>query len=181
MVSEEIALLFEKAKQHLIEHACSAHPYQYFQQLYDMVEDKQPGSILEIGTGCGFTAAVMALAAPPARITTIDKDAEHIVVAKKLFIEKGVFERVQAVEAIGEQYLPASQDQFDLIFFDGYGIHYEFLPQYRRLLTKSGLAIIANNQLTTKTSDQFFAELQDTKKWHILKQFGDTTVAQKVS
>ncbi len=181
MQPSEIAELFAEAKQHLIDHDCSAHPYEQAEKLSQLVVHYQPKNILEIGTGFGFTALVMAKSAPGAKITTVEKDPEHVNAAQQLFAKHGVSGQIQILEQVAEHLLPTLNEKYDLIFFDGYGIHYEFLPQYHRLLSENGVAVIANNQLTTKTSDQFFAELHDTKLWRILEQFGDTTLAIKIT
>lgn len=176
--SDVIHALFTKAQQHVVEHGCSAHPYQSAKKLSDLVIRYAPKLILEIGTGIGFTTLVMALSAPSAHISTIERNSEHVVAAERFFADQHT--NITVIEGIAEVVLPQTTEQFDLIFFDAYGIHYEFLPQYHRLLNNGGVAVIANNHLVSKTSTRFFSELHDHAKWKIVDQFADTTVAIKI-
>lgn len=172
--------LYKQAVAHRAEHDCSAHPYEEYEKLFNIVEQYQPKRILEIGAGVGFTAVVMSQASANARIDTIEKDPEHAQAAAKFITNQNLTERIKVYNVIAEEFLPTLDQQYDLIFFDGYQIHYEFLPHYERLLTASGILILGNNHLTSKTSDRFFDELTSSGKWKILEQFADTMVAQRL-
>ncbi|HMQ01888.1 MAG TPA: class I SAM-dependent methyltransferase [Candidatus Doudnabacteria bacterium] len=186
----DITSLFEFAVKHQRLHDCSALPYEEYQKLFEIVKHAQPKHVLEIGTGIGFTACVMALASPNAKIDTIEKDAEHARLARDFI--KDCFaapasrlamtkpNRVVVHNVVAEEYLPTLQERYDLIFFDGFQIHYEFLPHYERLLTPSGILIVGNNHLSSKTSDQFFEGLSNSQVWKVVDKFEDTTVAQRI-
>lgn len=181
--------LFLRAMDHRSEHGCSAYPYQSFQQLFEIVTKCRPVRILEVGTGVGFTACVMLSAAPRARLTTLEKDPVHVQAAQDFVrnylvtspIPASVdISQVQVINAVAEQFLPQLHDQYDLIFFDGYQIHYEFLPHYERLLQSGGWLVLGNTQLSSRTSDRFFEQLQDPLRWQIVDRFGDTILARRV-
>lgn len=172
--------LYQKAVSHRTQHGCSAYPYEDYQKLSEIVAKHQPRQILEIGTGMGFTSVVMALASPAARIDTLEKDLEHIRTAQEFIALHQLSERITVHNVVAEEYLPTLNQQYDLIFFDGFQIHYEFLPHYERLLTPSGIIIVGNNHLTSKTSDQFFEEFTNNHNWKILERFADTTVAERI-
>lgn len=185
MNSETIQRLYKAAEKHLEEHQCSAHPYKHGEKLVEMVQQQNAKKILEIGAGIGYTAALIASANPNARIDTLEKDPVHAQMIRKFIKDntpkdKTIWDRVSVINDFAETVLPMMQTQYDFIFFDGYQIHYEFLPQYKRLLKHSGILFLANNHLKSKTSDKFFEELADTKTWKILEQFDDTTIAQRV-
>ncbi len=84
--------------------------------LYDLVYGLE-GQILEIGTAYGYSAAVMAMAAPTARITTLnpkgweaDRAAEHLA----------TFGNVQVVKEHSWDYLAAyAGPTLSLVFVDG--------------------------------------------------------------
>lgn len=173
--------LYQQAVAHRIEHDCSAYPYEDYTRLFNLVKESQPKRILEIGTGIGFTSVVMAIASPDAKIDTIEKDVEHAKLATGFINNNNLSKGISVHNVVAEEFLPTLSTQYDLIFFDGYQIHYEFLPHYERLLTQSGIMIIGNNHLTSKTSDQFFDELNDVTKWQILEKFADTVVVKKVT
>lgn len=177
----DIEKLFKSAEKHITEHECSAHPYKHAQQLVDYILEYKPKKVLEIGAGIGFTSVAMALALPSLRIDTLEKDLAHAKIAKKYFKDKKVDSRISLINDFAETVLPMMQGQYDFIFFDGFQIHYEFLPQYKRLLKRGGVLFLANNHLKSKTSDQFFTELANTNTWKVLDKFDDTTIVQKVS
>lgn len=179
MDSDIILKLYNTAQKHLQEHGCSAYPYKFGERLAELARKAEPKNILEIGTGMGYSSALMALASPSSHVQTIEKDEAHVETARQFFDQLGIDGRISIVQGVAEEILPGLAEQFECIFFDGYGIHYEFLPHYQRLLKRDGLLIVANNHLQTKTSDRFFAELEDPRQWKILETFDDTTVAQK--
>lgn len=173
--------LYQSALDHRILHDCSAHPYEEGDRLIKSIQLYQPKSVLEIGTGIGYTATIMALSAPLAHITTIEKDAEHVALARQFFAQNKVSKQITLINETAEIFLPNLKEQFDFIFFDGYQIHYEFLIQYERLLKKEGILFLGNNHLKSRTSDMFFEELQDESRWKILEKFSETTIAKRIS
>jgi predicted O-methyltransferase YrrM len=172
--------LYEMALQHLLDHGCSAHPYQEYEKLIEAVNFYAPRKVLEIGAGIGFTAAAMLLSNRDIYVDTFEKDSVHAKLARKLLNELGFWQRSAVINDSAEIALPLLQTKYDFIFFDGFQIHYEFLPQYKRLLNREGILFLANNHLKSKTSDRFFAELADATTWKIIDQFADTTVAQRL-
>lgn len=173
----QIQELYNLALKHQQEHDCSAHPYENGERLVSTLREHNSKSILEIGTGCGYTAAIMAMVSKEIKIDTIEKDSVHAEVANKFIMSCGMESRVNIINKMAEDYLPSLLNQYDLIFFDGFQIHYEFLPHYERLLKKGGILFLGNNHLLSKTSDQFFFELRNSEKWRIQEQFDDTTIA----
>ncbi len=172
--------LFNQAVDHRNNHDCSAYPYENYQKLFDTVLGFKAKYILEIGTGMGFTSAVIANASPDIKIDTIEKDAIHAQTAKDFLLKNGVDGQVNVINDIAELVLSSLIGQYDLIFFDGYQIHYEFLPHYERLLKPNGILFLGNNHLGSRTSDQFFQELTSNRNWKILEKFADTTVAKRL-
>jgi predicted O-methyltransferase YrrM len=176
----DIQNLFKHAVDHRNEHDCSAYPYENGEKLIQAVKDSNAKAILEIGTGCGYTATIMALVSRDIRIDTIEKDAYHAQMAKEFASNCGVINQIKIITEAAEEYLPTIEKQYDLIFFDGYQIHYEFLPHYDRLLKLGGILFLANNHLQSRTSNKFFENLNNRELWEIKENFADTTVAVKV-
>ena len=176
----DIPKLYAAALKHIEVHKCSAHPYADGEKLVNYITERKPKKILEIGTGVGFSSVLMALAQPSTEIQTLEKDLAHAQMAKKYFKDKGVGNRISIINDFAETTLPLMQNNFDFIFFDGFQIHYEFLPQYKRLLKSGGILFLANNHLKSKTSDRFFEEIRDLKTWKVLEQFNDTTVVERL-
>lgn len=179
----EAKTLFNLANSHRAEHDCSAYPYEDYLQLQKIVNRVNPKSILEIGAGIGFTAVIMASEVPGVKIDTIEKDSEHARLAREFIHSQGFGEQITVIDDIAEIYLPelvSQNKQYDLIFFDGYQIHYEFLHHYEKLLKIGGILILANTHLNSKTSDKFFYELEHDGNWEISNQFNDTIVAHRI-
>ncbi len=170
---------FNFAIEHQQQHGCGAKPYLNGKELEEAIKDYKPKKILEIGTGVGYTAAVMATAAPQAEIESLEKDVEHASIAKD-FLQQNNITNVEIKTIAAEDFFESAINQYDFIFFDGFQIHYQFLPEYERLLKQSGILFLANNHLQSKTSQQFFEELQNNGHWKILHKFADTTLAKKI-
>lgn len=174
-----ISELHQLATIHQIEHHCGAHPYENIEELLEAVQSIQPQNILEIGTGVGYTAIAMSLAVPEANIDSLEKDEFHASFAKQFLEKFNPKAKVNIIVEPAEQYLAATNKSYDFIFFDGFQIHYEFLPHYNRLLKKGGVLFLANNHLQSRTSEKFFLEFEQSSNWKILKQFAETTIAQR--
>ncbi|QQS23370.1 class I SAM-dependent methyltransferase [bacterium] len=175
--------LFEKAIVHREQHQCSAYPYESYDRLFEIVTVENPDRILEIGSGCGFSACVMMLASPRLQLDSIEKDPEHVKAARQFLQENLTPQaagRVRIIEGIAEEVLERLTEGYDLIFFDGYQIHYEFLPHYKRLLKAGGLLVLGNTHLSSKTSDNFFAELSNGKDGKIMDRFAETILARRI-
>ncbi len=179
-----LAELYQQAVKHKSEHKCSAVPYEHAEKLVQAIEQFQPTSILEIGTGIGYSAAVMALACFElglnSEIDTLEKDREHALLAEEFIKNNQADHLVKILNVVSEEFLPKLQKNYDFIFFDGFQIHYEFLPQYERLLKKDGILFLANKHLKSKTSERFFYDLEHDGKWEILEHFSDTTIAKRI-
>ena len=96
--------LFAQAILHQKEHDCSAHPYENYEKLFSVVSKQQPERILEIGTGIGFTAVVMARASELALVDSLEKDEEHFQKAQHFIAEQGYSDRVILHNEIAEEF-----------------------------------------------------------------------------
>lgn len=80
------------------------------------------GTILEIGTNRGFSAAVMALAAPEAYVITLESDAAKAQLAAK---QLGPLDNIHVINTLSRDYLQERHElgdrtpRYDLIFVDG--------------------------------------------------------------
>lgn len=101
--------------------------------LYALVKpyDWEGAKILEIGTAWGYSAAMMAEAAPLAQIITLNPKSTEATVARSHLYH---YPMVTVVEALSWDYLEMSRDQFDVIFVDGdhKNVVYD-LPWWERL------------------------------------------------
>ena len=75
---------FAAAQQHRLTHGCSAHPFGDGAALYALTQAQQPAHILELGSGVGYTAILMAQACPQAQIDTLEGHEDHIADAEAI-------------------------------------------------------------------------------------------------
>ena len=92
--------------------------------------DREDALILEIGANRGMSAAVMQLAAPRARVTTLEPDPLRRQATRINIRELGVAVRPETSVA----YLSVDDRTYDMIFVDGDHKHIRLdLPWYNRL------------------------------------------------
>ncbi len=105
-----------------------------------------PRSILEVGTGVGFSALMMAeCTACTCQITTIENDKKRIQTAEKNFARAGRKERITLLAGDAREILPSLSGPYDFIFMDAAkGQYLPFLPEILRLLPKGGVLVTDN-------------------------------------
>lgn len=113
-----------------------------------LMQERQPSSILEVGTAVGFSALLMSEYAPKGcRITTIEKYEKRIPEAKANFKKAGKHDLIQLIEGDATDVLKELTEPFDFIFMDAAkGQYIHFLPDVFRLL-KSGGMLVSDNVL----------------------------------
>ena len=108
----------------------------------------RPERILEVGTGAGYSAIVMAKAAAEAKITTIENWPSRIEAAGRNFVRAGLSGRIELLEGDAGQILPGlPADHYDLVFVDAAkGQYLIWLPHLLKCL-KTGGVLVSDNVL----------------------------------
>ncbi len=93
------------------------------QELIEKIVDaRKPQMILELGSGKGFSGAVMLSSVESGGLLTIEKDKDNYNDAMKLYAELDFFERVLPVNADAEEIVDklhqSKAQKFDIIFLD---------------------------------------------------------------
>ncbi len=70
-------------------------------------------------------------------------------------------------------------NNYDLIFFDGYGAKLIYYTDFERTL-KSGGTLITANQHLKSTESEYFKRLEDVNKWEFIEEFADTKIYKKL-
>ena len=118
-----------------------------FELLLEIIKDKKPSKILEIGVNVGLSGIAMLLTSTSSSLTGIEIDEDKIAIAKKNYIEFGVSERAKIFQGDAGAIIPLLTGKYDFIFLDGpKGHYYEYLPSLLSALNKGGI-LFADNVL----------------------------------
>ncbi len=180
----DLQALFEAAQAHRHTHGCSAHPFGDGAALFALAQAEQPQQILELGTGVGYTAALMAAACPAANIDTLEGDETHMAEAQALFEQRGIGARVRLVagsfaDTLGG--LPLRH--YQLIFFDGHMPPLILIRHLAELMATGGLLVCSNMRLRgTRGAPRVEAQLLESGQWQRLGDIegGNTWVLRRL-
>ena len=114
--------------------------------LRTLLSMKRPHKILEVGTGVGFSAILMAeVIDGKCDITTIENYEPRIPVARENFIKSGYDDKIILLEGDAQDILPTLDETFDFVFMDAAkGQYINFWSDIKRL-TVSGSVIVTDN------------------------------------
>lgn len=116
--------------------------------LCNLVEKKQPKTILEIGMAIGFSASCMMFAYPQAKVIDLEASLPNIELARTNFEALGLTDRVEIIVGDCMKELPKlvqQKKQFDMIFLDGpKGKYAEMIPLILPLLREGGVWVSDN-------------------------------------
>lgn len=113
--------------------------------LFNVVRVANPKRILEIGTAVGYSGIVMLLAAPDAKLNTMEISEELANIAKQNFAKADLTDRVNIFIGDARELVCQLTGSYDFIFMDGPKGQYEaFLPYLTALLQKGGTLVCDN-------------------------------------
>ena len=106
----------------------------------------RPHSLLEVGTGTGYSSLVLLSYAPEgALLTTIEKDEERAALAREAFVRFGRQEQVRLLVGDATRILEGLTGSFDFVFMDAAKGQYAFwLPAVLSLM-HPGSVLISDN------------------------------------
>ncbi|RMF61313.1 MAG: O-methyltransferase [Calditrichaeota bacterium] len=114
--------------------------------LYALVEFGHVHTVLECGSGFGYSALWMALALPEnGNITCIEYDARNIELGKKFFEKAGIAHKVTFLEGDALEIVPTLPQTFDVVMNDIDKDRYtKILPELLKKLRVGGMLITDN-------------------------------------
>lgn len=148
---------------HRARHGCRTYPFSEGPLLGVIAAACGARRILELGTALGYTALWLAHGASEAHVDTVERDPEHIRIAREHFAAAGCAARITAHEGDFETVLPALAPPYDMGFFDGYAPSLAYLAEFRRLLRPRGVLVTTN--LDVGRGDQYRAALAYPALW----------------
>ena len=132
-------------------------------------------TIIEVGTLAGYSTIWMARAlGDDGHIYTLNKDPEHIALAKDSFARSDVADRITMLEGDARELLPTLEGRtYDMMFIDADKIGYNDYLDWAEKLVRPGGLIVADNTflfgtIGLDTPPEGFAPTT----WHLFKLFG---------
>ena len=137
--------------------------------------------ILELGTALGYTSLSFASGAPKAKVDTVERDAEHVRLARANIAAAGMEKRITVHEGDFADVLPKLEEGYDVAFFDGHTPVPALHATLRKLLRPSGV-LITGNLNHAGTAYTVHAALFDGKLWRstLLDEDGETAISIKL-
>jgi predicted O-methyltransferase YrrM len=165
---------------HRQRHDCGAYPYGNGPLLGVLAAGAASRRILELGTGIGYSALWLARGAPDAVVDTIERDPEHVRLARENVDACGFTGHVMVHPGDFEAVLPTFDPGYDLAFFDGFTPGKPLLAVLTRLLRTGGTLISAN--LTHDGSEAYRDALLNERAWltAFLDEEGETAISIKL-
>jgi predicted O-methyltransferase YrrM len=130
--------------EHRARHGCGAYPYGNGPLLGALAAAANARRILELGTALGYTALWLAHGASDAVVDTIERDAEHVRLAREHVEARGMAGHIVVHRGDFAPILRRLDPGYDVAFFDGFTPAPPILAELRRLLRRRGLLISAN-------------------------------------
>lgn len=145
--------------------------------LQTLITLHQSERIVEIGTLAGYSTIWMARALPEGgHIYTINKDPQHIAMAKHFFDQSEVRESITMLEGDAHEKLPELADKgpFDLLFIDADKISYNDYLDWAETHVRAGGLIIADNTLLHGTMGlDLPPQTISPTTWHNMRRFNE--------
>jgi predicted O-methyltransferase YrrM len=129
---------------HRAQHGCGTYPFEDGAILGVIAAAIAPERVLELGCALGYTALWFAHDAKAAKIDTIERDAEHVRLARENFSAFGVADRVTVHQGDFAGVLPKLAAGYDLAFFDGFSPTPDYLRAFQKLVRRGGVLISSN-------------------------------------
>jgi predicted O-methyltransferase YrrM len=179
--ADPFAAVREATLAHRARHRCGAYPYDNGPLLGVIAAAAGARRILELGCALGYTALSFAHGAPKARVDTVERDPEHVRLARENIAAAGLARRVAVHEGDFAKVLPALDPGYDVAFFDGHTPVPALHKGLHRLLRKGGV-LITGNLNHGGTADAVHKALFDGESWRsaLVDDDGETAISVKL-
>jgi predicted O-methyltransferase YrrM len=166
---------------HRARHGCTAFPYGNGPLLAALAGAANARRILELGTALGYTALSFASGAPYATVDSVERDPEHVQLARDNIAGAGMDHRITVHEGEFASLLPTLDPGYDVAFFDG-GTPVPALHKALRGLLRTGGTLITANLNQGGTAESVRKGLFDSKAWRsaLVDEHGETAISVKL-
>jgi predicted O-methyltransferase YrrM len=165
--------------EHRRRHGCSAYPYANGPLLAALAASIGARRILELGTALGYSALSFARGAQDAVVDTIERDPEHVRLARENVEVCGLSGHVLVHAGAFDSVLRSLDPGYDLAFLDGSTPAKPLLGAVTKLLRTGAMLISAN--LTHEGSDAYREALMNGRSWltALVDEPGETAISIK--
>jgi predicted O-methyltransferase YrrM len=166
---------------HRARHGCGAYPYDNGPLLAVLAAAANARRILELGTALGYTALSFASGASDATVDTIERDPEHVRLARENIAAAVMDHRIKVHEGDFATVLPTLDPGYDVAFFDG-DTPSPALHKTLRWLLRTGGTLITANLNHGGTANAVHKALFDGKSWRsaLVDEDGETAISVKL-
>jgi predicted O-methyltransferase YrrM len=179
--SDPFAEIRKATDRHRMEHGCGTYPYDNGPLLGALAAAANARRILELGTALGYTALSFAYGARDSTIDTIERDPEHVALARENIAAAALDHRITVHEGEFAKILPTLDPGYDLAFFDGNSPVPALHTALRNLLRTGGVLVTANLN-HGGTADAVHKALFTGKSWRsaLVDDSGETAISVKL-
>jgi len=179
--SDPFAAVREATLKHRSKHGCGAWPYDNGPLLSALAAAAGAKRILELGCALGYTALSFAHGAPKAKVDTIERDGEHVRLARKNIMTARLDKQITVHEGDFASVLPNLDPGYDVAFFDGQTPAPALHKALHGLLRTGGTLVTANLN-HGGTANAVRAALFDGRIWRsaLIDEDGETAISVKL-
>ena len=147
-------------------HGCNAYTFEDGPGLLTVARADRATRILELGTAIGYTACVLASATEKTHVDTIERDLEHVEIARGHIRDLGLDEQVTVHQGDFFEVMAKLEGPYDLAFFDGLGPTARLVDKLRNLLRPGGVLVCSNLALAGGAARQSIdVEFRQSGRW----------------
>jgi predicted O-methyltransferase YrrM len=178
---DPFAKLRTETNAHRAQHGCGAYPYDNGPLLAALAAAVGARRILELGTALGYTALSFASGAPDATVDTIERDPDHVRLARDNIAAAGMDHRITVHDGDFAAVLPTLDPGYDIAFFDGHtpapGLH-----KALRGLLRTGGTLVTANLNHGGSAEAVRKALFERKSWRsaLVDEGGETAISVKL-
>jgi predicted O-methyltransferase YrrM len=166
---------------HRAQHGCGAYSYDNGPLLAALAAAVGARRILELGTALGYTALSFASGAADATVDTIERDPDHVRLARDNIAAAGMDHRITVHDGDFTAVLPTLDPGYDIAFFDGHtpapGLH-----KTLRGLLRTGGTLVTANLNHGGSAEAVRKALFERKSWRsaLVDEDGETAISVKL-
>lgn len=173
----------DATRRHRRQHGCGAYTFEDGPGLMALVARERPQRVMELGTALGYTACCLASATDATRVDTVERDPEHVALARQHIAQAGLEDRVTVHEGEFQRVMGKLPGPYDLAFFDGFAPDVGLVETLRALLRDEGVLVCANLALADASNAHALSrDLDDPTRWSRLAALenGSTQAYRKI-